>query len=222
MRSYYTGWHARHYNKRWSAFTKKTLAETLAMVDFTTLRSVKTRLGRSPRVLDVACGTGILLKQLMERMPDVEAYGVDASADMLAQAHAALDHWPHVHLEQAVVKADERAGLPFVPGSFDVITCTNALQEMTDPVTVLVGLRQLLASEGQLVLEDFARRGPRFPWTAFAWLTKRVDPAYVRAYTLHEAQSLCMQAELCIICHKAFTIDWLWHGWVLRAGCDID
>ena len=189
------------------------------MVDVAALRDVKRRLGRSPRVLDVACGTGILLKQLIERLPDVEAYGVDASAEMLAQAHAALDSQPNVHLEQAVVKAGETAGLPFAPDSFDLITFTNALQEIAEPVAVLAGLRRLLAPEGQLVLEDYARRKPPFPWAAFAWLTKRIDPAYVRAYTLAEAQSLCVQAGLRVVCKKAFTINWLWHGWVLRAEC---
>jgi SAM-dependent methyltransferase len=217
MRSYYTDWHAQHYNKRWSTFTRKTLAETLAMVDMAALRDVKTRLGRSPRVLDVACGTGVLLKQLIERVPDVEAYGVDASADMLAQARVALDGQPNVHLAQAVVKAGETAGLPFAPGSFDLITFTNALQEIAEPVAVLAGLRQLLAPEGQLVIEDYARREPPFPWAIVAWLTKRIDPAYVRAYMLDEAQFLCTQAGLRVTCKKAFTVDWLWHGWALRA-----
>ena len=36
------------------------------------------------RVLDVACGTGVLLRKVLDRVPDAEAYGVDASADMLA------------------------------------------------------------------------------------------------------------------------------------------
>lgn len=217
MRSYYRGQHARDYNKRWKTFTRKTLAETLAMVDMAALQSVKTRPGRSPRVLDVACGTGILLKQLLEQVPDMEAYGVDASADMLAQARVALHGQPNVHLEQAVVKAGETAGLPFAPGSFDLITFTNTLQEIAEPVAVLAGLRKLLAAEGQLVIEDYARREPPFPWAAFAWLTKRVDPAYVRAYTLDEAQFLCTQAALRVVRKKAFTIDWLWRGWALRA-----
>jgi len=36
-----------------------------------------------PRVLDVGCGTGVLLKQLTEQFPEAELYGVDSSADML-------------------------------------------------------------------------------------------------------------------------------------------
>ena len=217
MSKYYTGWRARNYNIRWRTYTRRTLSEALAITDIAALRCVKTRLGRRPCILDVACGTGILLKHLLEQVPDVEAYGVDASADMLAQAHAALKGQPNVHLEQAEVGAGETAGLPYAPQTFDVITCTNVLHDLSDPVAVLAGLRRLLAPEGQLVVEDFARREFPFPWAVFEWLIRRIERGHVRAYTLVEAQSLCMQAGLRVAGKTAFTIDWLWHGWALRA-----
>jgi hypothetical protein len=161
-------------------FTYRTLSEALAMVDEAALRCVKTREGRPPRVLDVACGTGILLSQLLGLLPDLEAYGIDASADMLA------------------------------PATFDLITCTNALHAMPDPVGTLVELRRLMA------LEDFARRSPPFPWRAFEWLVRLVVGRLVHVYTLAEVQSLRLQAELRIEYSKAFRIDWLLQGWALR------
>lgn len=217
MNRYYTGWGARHYNTRWRRYTRRTLAEALAMIDADTLRSVKMRLGRPPRVLDVACGTGILLKQVLAHVPDGEAYGVDASPDMLAQACAALIGQPNVRFERAEVGPDETAGLPYAPETFDLITCTNALHDIVYPVTALSGLRRLLVPEGQLVVVDFARREPAFLWTAFEWLVRRIDTQEVRAYTLAEARSLCVQAGLHVVCEKAFPIDWLWLGWALRA-----
>ncbi len=60
---YYTGWYVRHYNTRWRTYTRRTLAEVLTMIDVDALRSVPERLGRPPRVLDVACGTGHLAKR---------------------------------------------------------------------------------------------------------------------------------------------------------------
>jgi len=182
------------------------------MVDQARLRSVLEQEGRSPRVLDVACGTGILLSQLLGQVPEIEAYGIDASADMLAQARIRLHGLPQVRLEQVEVGIGERAHLPYTLETFDLITCTNALHDMPDPVGTLVGLRQLLAPGGQLVLEDFARRSPPFPWRAFEWLVRLVVGRQVHAYTLAEAQSLCVQAGLRVVCEKAFPIDWLWHG----------
>jgi|GEM_PF-7054255 len=45
-------------------------------------------------MLDVACGTGLLLKWVIERVPAIEAHGIDASADMLAQARVVLSGQP--------------------------------------------------------------------------------------------------------------------------------
>ena len=217
MSTYYTGRRARHYNARWHTFNERTLGETLAMIDFAALRSVAERLERPPRVLDVACGTGILLKELLERVPGVEAYGVEASADMLAQARIALNGHPRVQLKQVEVGAGETANLPYARGSLDLITCTNALHDMPEPVGMLEGLTRLLAPGGQLVVEDFARREPVFLWAAFEWLLQRLEGSRVHAFTLAEAQSLCQQAGLHVACGRSFTVDWLWHGWVLCA-----
>jgi ubiquinone/menaquinone biosynthesis C-methylase UbiE len=214
---YYMGRRARNYNARWYTFNERTLGEALAMIDFAALRSVPERLGRSPRVLDVACGTGILLKELLERVPGVKAYGVDASEDMLALAYAALKGHPHVHLECVLVGAGETVDLPYAKESFDLITCTNALHDILDAVATLAGLKQRLSPGGQLVVEDFARREHPFPWTAFEWLLQQIEGGRVHAYTLAEAQSVCKRAGLYVASGKVFTVDWLWHGWALRA-----
>ncbi len=185
------------------------------MIDFTALRFVPERLGRNPRVLDVACGTGILLKQLLAQVPDVEAYGVDASADMLSQARMTLKGQLRVHLERAQIGTGETANLPFAQETFDLITCTNALHDMPEPVPMLAGLGRLLAPGGQLVVEDFAPREPRFIWAVFEWLLQRLEGSPVRVYTLAEARALCQQAGLRVANGKVFIVDRLWHGWVL-------
>jgi ubiquinone/menaquinone biosynthesis C-methylase UbiE len=217
MSTYYTGRRARRYNARWRTFSERTLAEALAMIDIAALRSVPERLDRSPRMLDVACGTGLLLSRLLDRLPGAEAYGVDGSEDMLAQARTAMKVLPHVHLERVQVGEGPTAGLPFAQETFELITCTNALHDLPEPVGTLSGLRRLLSPGGQLVVEDFARRERPFPWTAFEWLLHRIEGSPVHAYTLAEAQSLCQQAGLSLARGKAFKVDWFWRGWVVRA-----
>ena len=185
------------------------------MIDITTLRSIKERQGRMPRVLDVACGTGILLKVLLAQVPDLEVYGLDASADMLAQAQAALQDQPHVHLERVQIGSGMTSNIPFAQKNFDLITCTNALHDIPEVEALLSGLRKLLAPGGQLVVEDFAPRQPRLIWAAFEWFLQQIEGNKVHAYTLKEALSLCEQAGLHVACEKGFIIDWLWQGWVL-------
>jgi len=217
MSTYYNGKRAQYYNTRWHTYTARTLEETKAIIDVTALRLVPERLGRGPRVLDVAYGTGILLKQLLALVPGIEAYGVDESADMLSQARMALKGQLHVHLERAQIGTGGTANLPYAPESFDLITCTNALHDMPEPAGMLAGLKRLMAPGGQLVVEDFAPREPRFFWAAFEWLLRSIERNNVRAYTLAEAQALCQQAGLHIARQNVFTVDWLWHGWVVGA-----
>lgn len=218
MNTYYTGGRARGYNARWRTYSARTLEATLVMIDSVALSRIPERLNRSPRVLDVACGTGLLLQRLLARWPGIEAYGIDASEDMLAQARLALKGQPHVHLEQVQIGSGEAATLPYVPETFDLITCTNALHDVLDPLALLSELRRLLAPHGQLVIEDFARREPPFPWAAFQWLLRRIESNRVQAYTLSEVQLLCKQVGLQVAGEKAFVIGWFWHGWVLRAS----
>jgi ubiquinone/menaquinone biosynthesis C-methylase UbiE len=215
MSKYYKGKRAYRYNTRWLKFNTRTLSETLAMIDFTALRNVQERHGRSPRVLDVACGTGLLLKQLLTQVPDIEAYGLDASADMLAQARFALKGQPHVYLERIKIGYDMPLNLPYE--HFDLITCTNALHDMPAVVALLAGLRKLLVPGGQLVVGDFAPHRPRIFWTVFEWFLQQIEGNKVHAYTLQEAILLCEQAGLHVDREKVFTIDWLWQGWVLSA-----
>ena len=89
--------------------------------------------------------------------------GVDASIDMLTQARIALKGQPRVQLEQVEIGAGETANLLYARETFDLITFTNALHDILDPVGTLAGLRRLLAQEGQLVVEDFARHESPFP-----------------------------------------------------------
>ena len=185
----------------------------MAMIDVAALQRVPEQLGRPARVLDVACGTGLLLKQLLECVPDMEAYGIDARADMLA-----LKDWPGVRLERAEVNSDGTANVPYPPSTFDLITCTNALHDMADPAALLSGWGRLLAPGGQLVVEDFARRRPALLWAMFEWLMRWIEGGHGHAYTLAEARALCAGAGLDVVCEQVFTIDWFWHGWTLRAG----
>lgn len=216
MSRHYTGRYALRYNQRWRAYNARTLVEALTMIDLVSLRTHAERTGCRPRVLDVACGTGLLLKHLVELVPDIDIYGVDASADMLMQARLALPEVSSTHFLQALWGSGEIAGLPYPPQTFELITCTNALHYIPDPIPALKELHHLLVPAGSLVLEDYAWRPPPFPWKLLEWLLRRIEGEYVRAYTLAEAQSLCVQAGFEVVASKAFVIDWLCHGWVLR------
>src|SRR6266567_2188761 len=121
MSAYYRGRRAQSYDQRWRNFTQLTLEETLAIIDIEALQHHAMEHQRAPRLLDVACGTGVLLSLLHERIPSADLSGVDASRDMLMQARQRLPAISSLRLEYAIVGPGERAGLPFPPESFDLI-----------------------------------------------------------------------------------------------------
>lgn len=214
MKTYYTGKRAAFYNRTWKRFSEKTLAATCSAIDLAQLQEIART--RELRILDVACGTGLLLQWLANLIPQAKLYGVDESQDMLAQASQILDSSPHIHLMRAALKRKTSAHLPYAPASFDLITCTNAFHYLDDPVTILHDLSLLLRPQGQMIIEDYAHRSFPFPWQPFEWLIKHIDPQHVRAYSLLEARVCCQSAGLQVLDAQNFSIDLLWRGWVIR------
>jgi ubiquinone/menaquinone biosynthesis C-methylase UbiE len=216
MCAYYRGEGAQSYDQRHQHFTERTLSETLAMIDVEALADHAQRQQRVPRLLDVACGTGVLLSLLHDRLPNAELSGIDGSQDMLALAHKRLAGVSHLRLEHVMWGPHAQADFPFLAESFDLITCTNAIHALPYPEALLVALHRLLAPGGQLLLEDFIWRLPSFSWGIMARLAQStVGAGSLHPYTLAQARSLCEQAELFIAHAHAFAIDWLLCGWVI-------
>lgn len=79
------------------------------------------------RLLDVACGTGIVTRRLAEARPTTRVTGADLTYGMASVAAA--------RLPGAVVLADSRA-LPFPDGAFDAVTSVWLLHLFDEPEDV--------------------------------------------------------------------------------------
>jgi SAM-dependent methyltransferase len=100
------------------------------------------------RVIDVACGTGVVARLAAERVGAERAVaGVDVNAGMLAVARAVTP--PDVAIEWHEVSAD---ALPFADGTFDVVLCQMGLQFFPDRHAALREARRVLVPGGRLVL----------------------------------------------------------------------
>jgi ubiquinone/menaquinone biosynthesis C-methylase UbiE len=99
------------------------------------------------RVLDVACGTGALTRQIAERVgPGGQVTGLDLSPGMLAVAREQLDG-PHVTWQEG-----SALELPFAPDSFDLVTCQQGLQFFPDRAVALREMRRVLRPGGRVAL----------------------------------------------------------------------
>lgn len=136
----------------------RALAE--AVVDSLVLDDVRT-------LVDVATGTGLVLRALHRRAPGIRMIGVDLSPGMLSVARRALPSAEWIEAEAAEAP---------LPGAIaDVITCVTALHMIDDVAAVAAEWRRLLRPGGLVVTATFLRREPP------------ADAAFVRPYAVdHE------------------------------------
>lgn len=103
--------------------------------------------GLSPgaRVLDVACGTGIVARTAAPLVaPSGQAVGVDANEAMLTVARRVA---PELEFQRS-----EAAALPFPDGSFDAVFCQMALMFFADRPSAVAEMSRVLRPGGVLAL----------------------------------------------------------------------
>ena len=100
-------------------------------------------------VLDVATGTGLVLRALDEVKAGLAMVGADISPGMLAVAHDALP-------QAQWIEADA-ASLPLPDSSVDLITCVTALHIIPGRVRTVSEWRRLLRPGGRIVTATFLR-----------------------------------------------------------------
>jgi ubiquinone/menaquinone biosynthesis C-methylase UbiE len=98
------------------------------------------------RVLDVACGTGIVARVAKERLGNAGVVvGIDLSPDMLAVAR---DRAPGIDWREGNASA-----LPLQEGErFDVVVCQQGLQFFPDKPAAAAQMRRALAEGGRLAV----------------------------------------------------------------------
>ena len=104
-------------------------------------------------VLDVATGTGLVAKALLER--GFRVTGVDQSPEMLALARQRFGD----RVELVEASADE---LPFADRSFDHLTFTYLLRYVDDPPATLRELARVVRPGGTVAMLEFGL--PRGVW----------------------------------------------------------
>lgn len=123
-------------------------------------------LGAAPgeRVLDVGCGPGFYVAELLEQVGSAgRVVGIDASLAMLAAATRRC-----ADAANAGFLAANVASLPVADAAFDAALCVQVLEYVPDVTAVLAGMRRALRPGGRLVVWDV-------DWSTVSWHSRDPD-----------------------------------------------
>jgi SAM-dependent methyltransferase len=127
------------------------------------------------RVLDLACGPGIVTAMLAKAVVEGEVVGVDLSEELLveARAYAENQQLTNIRFEQGDVYAFDES-----LGQFDFIYARFLFQHLSDPEKALTQILPRLAPGGRLCVVDIDDQ----------WLTLHPEPDGFRSFTGHAAE----------------------------------
>jgi len=97
---------------------------------------------KAERVLDLGCGTGVLLADLTQKYRFV--VGSDVSREMMQVARK---------LGTPLIESDGSA-LPFRGGFFDLVICRGVLHHVRDRQAMLAEIHRVLRQGGELILSE--------------------------------------------------------------------
>lgn len=99
------------------------------------------RIKKDTRVLDVACGTGVLFDDYLQRGACIT--GLDISPQMV---RIAREKFPHINILCADAETDK------IQGKFDVIMIYNAFPHFPNPQALIQNLADALTPSGRLTI----------------------------------------------------------------------
>jgi SAM-dependent methyltransferase len=111
------------------------------------------------RVLDVACGTGVISRLAAERVGATgSVIGIDIAADMIDVAKSV----PAPEGAAIEWRVADAASIPLPDGSVDVVLCQMGLMFMENRAAAIGEMRRVLAPPGRLAINTPGRIQPLF------------------------------------------------------------
>lgn len=97
--------------------------------------------------LDLGCGTGEMIKLILQKDNLKELYGIDLSEEMLAVAKSKLP-------EQVKLLLGDSEVFPFPDNAFDVVYCNDSFHHYPTPQNVLREVSRVLKPGGTFLMGD--------------------------------------------------------------------
>jgi ubiquinone/menaquinone biosynthesis C-methylase UbiE len=134
------------YDDSWSAQLEPAQTRMLEMAD----------LRPGERVLDIACGTGLVtLRAARSVEPGGEVVGTDISDEMVKAAREVTTREGVAHVKYERGEAEK---IGFEDGSFDAVLCGLGMMYVPSPVEALTEFRRVLHADGRASIAVWGKR----------------------------------------------------------------
>ena len=120
---------------------------------------------RHKTVLELATGTGLIAKHIVNAAAHIEA--TDASAEMITEAKRTRSAKLHFSVQDMFC-------LPYADKSFDAVIVSNALHIVPQPEKALAEIHRVLKDDGVLIAPTFTHAGNSFSGKVRAFFMKLV------------------------------------------------
>jgi ubiquinone/menaquinone biosynthesis C-methylase UbiE len=189
---------AERYEARWGHYVRASTRETLARME----------LRPGLQILDIGCGTGALLREIVRRAPGVRSVGIDLSPRMLGVARSTL-------LSGAELLRADVHRLPFTLAAFDLVVSASSFHYWEQPGLALEEIARVLRPGGELIITD---------WCDDFWacrlcdrLLRLVGRERRRIYGSRECEELLARMGYEPQTIDRYKIDWFWGLMTARA-----
>ena len=115
-------------------------------------------------VLELATGTGLIAKNIVNAAAHIEAS--DTSAEMIREAKR------RNHSAKLYFSVQDMFCLPYADESFEVVIVSNALHIVPQPEKALAEIHRVLRDDGVLIAPTFTHAGNSFPGKVRAFFMK--------------------------------------------------
>jgi len=105
------------------------------------------------KVLDLGCGTGVILEEISHTNNMADLYGLDLSENMIAQATQRMG-------TKAELSIGDAENLPYEDDSFDLICCVESFHHYPNPSKSLSEINRVLKKDGLFLLCDTWIKSP--------------------------------------------------------------
>ena len=129
------------------------------------------------RVLECACGTGLLTEVIARRCDRVTA--TDFAPKMLARAKKNCAAFDKIAFEPADITA-----LKYADGSFDAVVAGNVIHLLDNPMKALGELDRVCRPGGRLIIPTYMNRDKRGGTSGFATAVGKAGADFKRQFTV--------------------------------------